>query len=467
MNNSSRKKVVIIGGGAAGTLVAFNLLLKTSPALDVTIVERFDALGQGVTYRTSEPWHRLSAPASAMSVLEHDPDHFFQWVKDIAERHHPLLNKIPTGYDFLPRAIYGEYLSYVLNESIAKALRRGSVFTSVRGEAVDLVFEKNVKQVILADGNKLDADFVVLALGNLPSQYPISRHLPVYKDPRYIHFPWDRDRVHRIRKSDSVLLLGTGKTAVDLAISLKSRGHAGEIAMMSKMALVPQSTHSFEGDLPDFNWISRQTSIRTIFHVLKNFADRGGLPAWQSMIDKLRPYIPSLWMGLDNEERKRFLRHLQLYWEAVRYRLAPEIEEQLNTLLRSGELKRIAARIHSLEAGSSGLEITFTTKKNTEPQCLRAGWVINCTGPRSDFSKFQHPLLVSLLAEGLMNHDPLSLGMNAMPDGRLISYWGEAQDWLFTIGLPMKGVLWECTSIPELRQQAARISHQIGDLATR
>ena len=46
---------------------------------------------------------------------------------------------------------------------------------------------------------------------------------------------------------------------------------------------------------------------------------------------------------------------------------------------------------------------------------LKVAKVINCTGPRSDYSKFQHPLLVELLANRLIDHDPLALGIDADP----------------------------------------------------
>ncbi len=40
----------------------------------------------------------------------------------------------------------------------------------------------------------------------------------------------------------------------------------------------------------------------------------------------------------------------------------------------------------------------------------------NCTGPRTDYSKYQHPLFVNLLARGLIDHDPLALGIVAVQE---------------------------------------------------
>ena len=92
---------------------------------------------------------------------------------------------------------------------------------------------------------------------------------------------------------------------------------------------------------------------------------------------------------------------------------------------------------------------------------LRVAKVINCTGPRTDYSKYQHPLLINLLARGLIDHDPLALGLNAQPTGEVLRYRGGPTGWLFTLGAPLKGVLWESTAVPEIRRHAAALAERI------
>ena len=50
---------------------------------------------------------------------------------------------------------------------------------------------------------------------------------------------------------------------------------------------------------------------------------------------------------------------------------------------------------------------------------LRVAKAINCTGPRTEYSKYQHPLLINLLAAGLIGHDSLALGIDAQPTGEV------------------------------------------------
>lgn len=92
---------------------------------------------------------------------------------------------------------------------------------------------------------------------------------------------------------------------------------------------------------------------------------------------------------------------------------------------------------------------------------LRVAKVVNCTGPRSDYSKYQHSLLVHLLARGLIDHDPLALGIDALPTGEVLRYRAGPVGWLFTLGAPLKGVLWESTAVPEIRSQADALAKRL------
>ena len=69
-----------------------------------------------------------------------------------------------------------------------------------------------------------------------------------------------------------------------------------------------------------------------------------------------------------------------------------------------------------------GAEAQFRLRRTGSVQTVLVSKVINCTGPRSDYSKYQHPLLVNLLARGLIDHDPLALGITALPDGSVLRY---------------------------------------------
>ena len=89
---------------------------------------------------------------------------------------------------------------------------------------------------------------------------------------------------------------------------------------------------------------------------------------------------------------------------------------------------------------------------------LAAGWLINATGPGTDLTRTTDPLLRDLLARGLARPDPLRLGLDAGPDGAVLDAAGTPSSTLFTLGPPLRGVRYETTAIPEIRDQAAALA---------
>ena len=149
------------------------------------------------------------------------------------------------------------------------------------------------------------------------------------------------------------------------------------------------------------------------------------------------------------------------FWEIHRHRLAPATAAVVDRLVAQGRLKFYAGRLQALEASEAGAHVLFRRRGTLQHVSLRLATVINCTGPRTDYSKYQHPLLIHLLARSLIDHDPLALGINALPTGEVLRYRGGPTGWLFTLGAPLKGVLWESTAMPEIREQARALAEKL------
>jgi uncharacterized NAD(P)/FAD-binding protein YdhS len=130
-------------------------------------------------------------------------------------------------------------------------------------------------------------------------------------------------------------------------------------------------------------------------------------------------------------------------------------------MVAEGRLKFHAGRLQTLEHDATGVDALFRRRGSIQHVALRVAKVINCTGPRTDYSKYQHPLFIHLLARGLIDHDPLALGIHALPTGGVLRYKGDALGWLFTLGAPLKGVLWETTSVREIREQARALAERL------
>ena len=172
----------------------------------LVLIERSGAVGRGVAYADREFPYLLNVPASRMSASSAAPNEFLEFVQ----------RRIPGagGEDFLPRALYGEYLQEFLLAAQLSApanvrldVLHGDV-TNVRR------LERHLPlQVELRDGRKLTADDVVLALGN-PKPASLAVAEPVADHPAYVVDPWSSEL--QFTRAQNVLLIGTGLTAADV-----------------------------------------------------------------------------------------------------------------------------------------------------------------------------------------------------------------------------------------------------------
>ena len=457
----SSRTVAIVGGGFSGTTTAIHLLRGAASPLQIVLIERKTPFGGGVAYGTKSPDHRLNVAADQMGLWADDPGDFVRWL-----RAHRELEGIPETFedrDFLPRRLYGAYVAALLNDAEAEA-PEGVELVRLEGEVIDLEERPGGGALVrLQAGNELIADQVVLALGNLPGAYPIPRPLQLYRSSRYVHVPWRPDALGGIAANDEVLLVGQGLTATDLILELKRRGHRGIIHALSRRGVRPQVHESVEV-YPSF--IEHPALPRTARELVRRVRDEVRAAAgrgvdWRRVMDSLRSHSQAIWQGFSWEQRGMFLRYVRPIWEGHRHRIAPESAAIIDRRVNDGRLKFHAGRLQTLDVDAGGVDALFRCRGSIQHVALRVAKVINCSGPRTDYSKYQHPLFIHLLARGLIDHDPLALGINALPTGQVLRYRGEAVPWLFTLGSPLKGVLWETNSVREIRVQAQLLAQQL------
>jgi uncharacterized NAD(P)/FAD-binding protein YdhS len=457
------RRIVIVGGGCAGTLVAAQLLLRAPSGTSVTLIERTSSIGRGVAYATDCPEHLLNVPAGRMSAWQDDPGHFLRWARSRAGT-----KGFPSSFesgDFLPRSMYGHYLNDVLEAARGNAAP-GVVFEIIVGEAVDLEESAAGRCLTLEDGRKVEADRVVLAIGILPGEYPIRRPLPFYRSSRYVHSPLLPTATGGVADGEDILIVGAGLTAVDIIVQRSRSGHKGVIHALSRRGLRPLAHGSMAEKHPQFLFPGALPStVLETLHLVRKEVRRAleGGGDWRVVVDSIRPVSQLLWRGYSFVDRERFMRHLRPYWEAHRHRVAPNTAAIIDEMQASGRLRFHAGRLVTLRNTEDGASALIKLRGKEDFLALRIAKVINCTGPRTDYSKFQHPLLINLLASGLIGHDPLALGIDAFATGEVLRYGGAPSGWLFTIGAPLKGVLWESTAVAEIRVQARDLAERLVD----
>ena len=220
------RNIAIVGGGASGTVVAAHLLRQTRRRLRINIIEPRDQLALGVAYSTSFDSHLLNVRAGAMSALPDEPAHFLNWLR---------VNCVPraTSGLFASRPISGAYLRSLLEDATQRANGRVEV-VHVRAEAARLSTNGHSFVVVTDRGQAINADAVLLALGNLTSGNP----LPLgSEEPTGAWSPGATDGIPR---EATVVLLGAGLTAIDICMSLQQVGHRGVIHLVSRHGLLPR-----------------------------------------------------------------------------------------------------------------------------------------------------------------------------------------------------------------------------------
>jgi uncharacterized NAD(P)/FAD-binding protein YdhS len=174
---------------------------------------------------------------------------------------------------------------------------------------------------------------------------------------------------------------------------------------------------------------------------------------WRDVMASLRPVTAKLWRQLPDAERARFLRHARAWWDAHRHRSPPEVALRIAVLRARRTLQVSAARVLSIDASETGLRVQMALRRGGEEEVM-AGAVINCTGPDTDLSRADDPLVGSLLESGLIRQDPLRLGIETGENGEVIGRDGAHSGKIYYVGPMLRAGYWEATAVPELGAHA-------------
>ena len=456
MSEPREHTVVVVGAGFSGVMVAAHLLrARASRPLRVVVVNRSGAMARGVAYGTNSPAHLLNVAAGRMSAFPADPEHFLRFVRE--------RDPAATPGSFVCRSQYGEYLQHVLAD--AEAADVPNTLDRVVGEAVAVELDAGVVWVTTT-GGRLRADRVVLAIGHYPPATPSGLPAEFTESSRYVRDPWAPGALALVPRDRPALLVGTGLTALDVALDLHADGLPGVVAV-SRRGLLSQP-HDPTVPPPDASHVPPgvadgvrplRAHLRAVRRCAKEAAGCGG--NWRQVIDALRPYTPRLWRSLSLADRKRFLRHLRPYWDAHRHRVAPATASAINNLVASGWLTVRAGRITRAADAGDGVEVAFVKRGGSAEETVRVGAVVNCTGPASNLAAVRDPLLAQLFAAGVARPDPLGLGIEVADDGSVVAADGTSSPLVRYVGPFLRARDGEGTAVPELRVHAARVAEAV------
>jgi uncharacterized NAD(P)/FAD-binding protein YdhS len=301
----------------------------------------------------------------------------------------------------------------------------------------------------------------------------------------FVPDPWAPGALDVIRRDRTgpgpVLLVGTGLTMVDVALSLAGSTDGstagstdgstdgGERAdrvlhAISRSGRLPR-THSRGPKLaaiPDVSdWEPTLAGLRR--RVARHFGEVTRTSGdWRPAMDGLRVQVATLWGRLSEADRAEFLATDAGRWNVLRHRMPQSSAITLHHLRRTGRLRLERATVTGADPlPRGGLRVSRSDGRQDD-----VGWVVNCTGPQTDIRCLGNPLLDDLLRPGngaaLARVATGGMGLQTA-NGRLVNSYGNSDAPLWTLGALRRGELWESTAIPEIRSQALMVATAVLD----
>lgn len=447
------RSVAIIGGGVSGTLTAVQLarLKPAATRTRIVLFERTSNEGRGLAYATAEPGHLLNVRAANMSVFPDLPGHFEAWLARNADEGDI---RVTSAGDFVPRGLFGRYLHDVLRQACQDD-NTGCI--DLRRADIHAVCRQGNGFVIRGDGVR-DEEFddVVLAMGNVTAGDD--------RSGRIVYSPWSPNAVDGLDPQQPVLIQGTGLTMIDTVIALRRQGFSGPIIAFSRRGLLPHvHAPAYPQSAPDFSCDDLR-HLSGLLRQLRTWAREVQAQGhdWRGLVDALRPMTQSIWQRLAMPQRRCFLRHIRPFWDIHRHRIAPPTAAALQDELASGGLRVIAGRMVSCTAGPDDVAITFRPRGQTATHALKVQRVISATGIPS-LGDTREPLIAQLIADGLATLDPLEIGLDVDSEFAVRDAGRDRVSGLWALGPVVRGVFWECTAVPDIRDQAMRLATLIVD----
>lgn len=452
-------RIAVIGGGFSGAAAAVQWVRKVPRSLEITIYEPRPDPGRGLAYSTREGSFRINAHAGLHDIDIADPGHLLRWCsrEELARRDPGAF--AANGQVFLRRADYGRYLAETVREH-AHWPATGSRITHRRLRVDDINFADRGATLVLSDGSTEAADHVVLATGNPPPRVPavfdgaLSRHPNVRTHPL-------GDGLDGIAPEASILVVGTGLTALDMIAGLLDRGHKGAILAVSRRGLRPRPQPPpvfqpppsrrppaieplafIEGPLPPYAVAQDSLRLRTLLRGLRaqiRAVEAQGL-SWHAAFDALVLVVARIWPALPLPEQLRFLRLLRPWYDVHRFRSPPMTEATVLAAERAGQVSYRPARLRAVTANADGTLTADLEDSVTGPTPTTVDVVINCAGLDAGRSLSGNSLLAALAGRGMITPHPNGMGFVTDSACRAVTAAGAPRSDLRIIGPPTAGV---------------------------
>jgi len=471
------RRIAIVGGGFSGSSGAVQLVRRSSAPLAVTIIEPRERVGGGLAYSSDDADHRLNGQPGTHLIDPSDQGMFVRWCEAHGAFSADPGARLPNDTIFVRRSVFRQFLEETVADHAASLT--GSSIRHLRDRVIDIVPGEKSLTVVTAGNNKLDCDLVVLAAGHTRARLPPTFKPDFARHARVIVDPLGAPRLPSVPSTERVLVLGSGLTAYDIISSLIVAGHRGPIDVVSRKGLRPRRQAPRVPGETAPPWLERTAgppepfilgagnppTVRSLTRALRQrireLQQTGR--TWDQPFVHLRDMDSLVWPKVHTAEKRRFLRHLRTFYDAHRFRVAPQNETIVHDAERRGQVQFRAASLVRVDTDDDGGLIRVALRPRGTDAVKESVYdrVINCTGVDST-SLVDVPLYASLLARDMICVDPSGIGFAVDAHSRALARDGTAAQRLRIVGPPTTGARGDPLGSPYI---AIQIHRMIPDVA--
>ena len=433
-------KIAIIGMGVAGigALREWTREKDRDPSIEITVFGDEETFGTGAPYQKENEKLVMNQAAGTISILPENKNDFVEWLlkeneEEPSEKHYP-------------REIFGNYLKDRMNDWLIQSK------AEVMKETVERVQILANNQLRLTSSTTIkDFDAVHLCIGGLAykDSYQLIHH------PNFIVNPFPvKQTLPLIPKGANVAVLGTGLTGIDifrythynrpdLKVTFFSpsgrfksiRGKADAIdyrfftkeniksAKEKDNGFIPLETYiewfKKEAEYQQLsltnNWKNNQLGSKETLK--KELSDSKEIGAIQNLLHDMSPFLPEIWMALEETDKKLFFDKYNEKWDKLRSSFPVATAKELVSAWEENKIT-VSNQLIDVIKEENSFELIL---KDGDSQ--KVDYIINAAGTQKNvsFNMDRMPLLSQLLNERLLQPETFGGIQINLPDFSAIS----------------------------------------------
>ena len=492
-------KIAVIGGGA-GCVAFLHHFVDLIGCLEakfikIKVYERRERVGPGLAYQEDCDSVLLNRGALTMSASGDDLSTFSAWIRWRMINNPDMRRLVARGLSsvYADRPLFGYFLQEFLSETHVYASKKGIDIEFVNESVVSINKGVSADCVFVATDNRVDRfDYVVMAVGNLePSDI-----YGLEKSECYVNNPYPLSgRLDLWNSAGNICIIGSGLTAVDVAVSLKKFGYRGRIDMLSRCGLLP-FVRGVQGEKHVMRYLTEEAIVnearrsgevlslrkvlrllrrelkgvgedwRRIFRIPKGakivlhseLQESLGERPWQKVLAATNDIIELVWHKLSLDSRRTVFKKFYRSWMACRAPMPRSNAELLYKMMESGQLRVFACSPCFDLSSGSGVICGCLGEEGR----VNYDYVINATGSgRWVRSERSSPLVWQMLGDAMAVEDEFGGVSVDFDTASLIDGRGVPDERIRVIGHLTSGTYFFVSSLEMVARKAHLVAEQM------